>query len=208
MEYGKHRKDDVILFSVDKRTKPTFTATEGDNNNILEWSNISCSPVSVLRNSSIMVYKSSKNKYSYVDTREAQSLLEFGEQSVLQTNTEINGSKEAYFNARSAKEYNPEFDYSYTIVVPYAPNLQLGDYVEVISNYKYLNDIKPIESIQIKYANGTKPTIQTTLGLGEIEPYLRIKREMQLLRRRNKEKTTFSSSAQPVDDADIYVWEQ
>ena len=208
MEYGKHRKDDVILFSVDKRTKPVFTATEGDNNNILEWSNISCSPVSVLRNSSIMVYKSSKNKYSYVDTREAQSLLEFGEQSVLQTNTEINGSKEAYFNARSAKEYNPEFDYSYTIVVPYAPNLQLGDYVEVISNYKYLNDIKPIESIQIKYANGTKPTIQTTLGLGEIEPYLRIKREMQLLRRRNKEKTTFSSSAQPVDDADIYVWEQ
>lgn len=209
INYGKHRCDDKIIFSVDNQTKPLFTATEGDDNNILEWSNISCSPVTVVRNTSVCVYKDAKGKYQYVDTRNINSMLEYGEQTTLQTNSEVSGSKEAYFLARNSKEFNPEFDYTYTIVIPYAPNLQLKDIVEVIANNKFLNDIKPIESLQIKYDNGTKPTIQTTLGLGEIEPYLRIKQDMQKLRTANKKKSThFSGTATPIDDEEIYAWDQ
>ena len=209
INYAKHRCDDRIIFSVDNQTKPLFTAQEGDDNNILEWSNISCSPVTVLRNTSICVYKDAKGKYQYVDTRDVDSMLQYGEQTTLITEGEVSGSKQAYFLARNSKDFNPEFDYTYTIVVPYAPYLQLKDLVEVIAYQKFLNDIKPIESIQIKYNNDTKPTIQTTLGLGEIEPFLRIKEDMQKLRTANKKKSThFSTSASPVDDEEIYEWDQ
>lgn len=209
INYAKHRCNDKIIFSVDDQTKPRFTAEEGDDNNILEWSNISCSPVSSVRNTSVCVYKDAKGKYQYVDTRNVDSMLKYGEQTTLQTNSEVSGSKEAYFLARNSSEFNPEFDYTYTIVVPYAPNLQLKDIVEVIANNKFLNDIKPIESLQIKYDNNTKPTIQTTLGLGEIEPFLRIKQDMAKLRTANKKKSThFSTTANPVDDDEIYAWDQ
>lgn len=209
IEYAKHRCNDKIIFSVDNQTKPAFTATEGDDNNILEWSNISCSPVSSVRNTSICVYKDSKGKYQYVDTRNIESMLMYGEQTTLITNSEVSGSKEAYFLARNNNEFNPEFDYTYTIVVPYAPYLQLKDIVEVIANQKFLNDMKPIESLQIKYDNATKPSIQTTMGLGEIEPFLRIQQDMHKLRTANKKKAThFSTTASPVDDVEIYAWDQ
>ena len=72
-----------------------------------------------------------------------------------------------------------------------------------------MNDIKPLESIQIKYSHSKKPSIQTTLGVGELEPYLRIKQDMQNLRVENKKKSTyFSSSASPVLDDDIFIWDR
>ena len=208
MNYGKHRKDDVINFSIDNQTKPRLVLTEGDNNNILEWTNISCSPVSSLRNKSICVFKNVKGKYNYVDTVELDNVLEYGERTTLQTSSDEIGSKEAYFNARSSTSFNPEFDYTYSIVTPYAPNLQLGDLIEVISNYQYLNDIKPLESIQIKYSYNTKPVIQTTVGIGELEPYLRIKQDIQQLRVQNKDSTVFSSSAVPIEDENIFIWDR
>lgn len=208
MIYGRHRKDDIITFSVDNQTKPRFTLFDGDDSNILNWSSISCSPVSTLRNRSICVFRNTKDKYAYVDTGSARSMLLYGEHSTLQTISEQIGSKEAYFNARNSKEYNPEFDYSYTLVTPYAPNLQIGDLIETISDYKYLNDIKPLESLKIDYNNNQKPSIQTTLGVGELEPYLRIKQDMQEMRRETKRKSTyFGSTASPIQNDDIYIWD-
>lgn len=209
MTYGKHRHQDIINFSVDNQTEPRFVVTEGDDNNILGWGNITCSPVKSLRNMSICVFKNAEGKYNYVDTGSTRSMLMYGGQFTLQTLSEQTGSKEAYFTARNTKEYNPEFDYTYSVTIPYAPNLQLGDLIESISDYQYLNDIKPLESIQIKYNNATKPSIQTTLGVGELEPYLRIKEDMQELRKANKKKSTsFSSSAEAIQDDDIYIWDR
>ena len=208
MIYGKHRKDDIINFSVDNQTKPRFTLFDGDDSNILDWTNISCSPVSSLRNRSICVFRNTRDKYAYVDTGSARSMLLYGEQATLQTISEQIGSKEAYFNARNSKDYNPEFDYNYTLVTPYAPNLQIGDLIETISDYKYLNDIKPLESIKIEYKHTTKPSIRTTLGVGELEPYLRIKDEMQQLRVENRRKSTyFGATASPIQDDDVYIWD-
>ena len=71
-----------------------------------------------------------------------------------------------------------------------------------------MNDIKPLESLKIEYRHTTKPSIQTTLGVGELEPYLRIKDEMQQLRVENKRKSTyFGSTAEPVQDDDVYIWD-
>ena len=208
IDYATHRVNDRVMFSVDKQNKAKFKAQEGDNDNILEWSNISCSPVSVLRNRSISVFKNSKEKYEYVDTGDVKNILMYGEQATLSTDSEVNGSKQAYYIARNNKDYNPEFDYTYTIVVPYAPNLQLGDLVETISYSKYLNDIKPLESLQINYSSDKRPSIRSTLGLGEIEPFLRIKQDMQKLRKANKKKNTFSTTATPVKDDSIYEWDR
>ena len=207
-EYGKHRCDDKIFFGINNQTKTKFTATEGDNNNILEWSNITFNPVSSLRNKSICVFKQANSEYAYVDTGDLKSILSYGEQTTLQTISDQISSKEAYFNAKNSTEYNPKQDFSYTIIVPYAPKLNIDDLVEVISNNKVLNDIKTVESIKVHWTNTDKPTIQTEIGLGELEPYLRIKKEQEKLRKQAKAKTTyFGRTATAIEDAEIYIWD-
>ena len=90
----------------------------------------------------------------------------------------------------------------------YAPNLKLGDLVQVISNSRKLNDIKTIESIKVTYDIKQMPRIQTEIGLDELEPFLRIKKEMQDMRNNTKKKNTnFSSTATPVQDEDVYIWD-
>lgn len=208
MTYGKHRYEDKINFSVNDQTEPAFIATEGDNNNILDWSNISYSPVADLRNKSTCVFKNAAGKYEYVETADLESILRYGEQTTLQTSSEQISSKEAYFNARNSADYNPEQEYSYTIVIPYAPHLQLGDLIQVISNSKKLNDVKTLESLKVKFNVNQIPKLQSELGLNELEPFLRIRKEQEKLRDLTRNNTTvFSSTATPVDDEEVYIWD-
>ena len=208
MTYEQHRCDDRIHFRVDNDNTVKFYATEGDDNNILDWSNITYTPVSTLRNKSICVFKDTANKYKYVDTADIGSMLNYGEKTTLQTISEQTGSKEAYFNARNSADYNPEQQYTYTIIVPYAPKLELGDLVQVVSNYRKLNDVKTVESIKITYKNTQMPTIQTEIGLDEIEPYLRVRKEQENLRKQAKsDKTYFGRTASPIEDEEIYIWD-
>lgn len=209
-EYGKHRCDDKIYFGINNNITPKFVATEGDENNILEWSNINYSPVSDLKNKSVCVFKQASNKYAYVDTGDIESIIGYGEQTTLETISDQIGAKEAYFNVKNSKEYNPEQSFSYTIIVPYAPKLQLDDLVEVIANRSTLNDVKPVKSLKCHWTNDDKPSLQTEIGLDEIEPYLRIKKEQEQLRKSAKAKTTYfgrTATAYDRDDEDIYVWE-
>ena len=57
LEYSRHRKDDTIFFSVDSKSKPSFVAMEGDENNILNMTGISYTPRSNLFNNSTVVFK-------------------------------------------------------------------------------------------------------------------------------------------------------
>lgn len=208
MTYGNHRCDDKINFSINNQTKPVFVATEGDNNNILEWSSINCTPVSDLRNKSICVFKESDNKYSYVDTADIESMLNYGEQTTLNTESDIKGSKEAYFIARNSEEYNPDLEYSYTIKVPYAPLIRVGDLVEVIANAKQLSDVKTVQSVKVTFNKSDMPHIQTEIGLDEVEPFLRIRKEQEKLRKNARsDKTWFGRTANPVFDEEVYIWD-
>ena len=208
MSYENHRCDDRINFKVDNRTEIAFEAKEGDDNNILEWSNITYAPVSDLKNKSICVFKDSNSKYKYVDTADIESILRYGEKATLVTVSEQISSKEAYFNARNSDEYNPEEIYSYTILVPYAPKLNIGDLVSIVSNYKKLNDVKTVESIKISYNPNQIPRIRTEIGLDELEPYLRIRKEQEALRKQTRsDKTYFARTATPVENPEIYTWE-
>lgn len=209
MEYGEHRCDDKINFRVDNSINPVFTATEGNNNNILDWGNIGYDPANGLFNMSMCVFKNTvTKKYSYVDSRFPESILKYQEQCTLLTENELIGAKEAYWNARHNDKFNPEQEHTYTITVKGFPDVHLKDYVEVVANAKNLTALKECESVTMTYSNTTKPVIQTELGLGELAPDLQVAKNVRLLRKNAKSKTTsFSSTATPIIDTNIYEWD-
>ena len=209
MTYGLHRKDDKINFRVVNQSDIQYTATEGDNNNILSWNSISYSPISSMFNLSMQVYKGFDNLYYYVDTREPHSILEYGEQCTLATSNEAISPKEAYFNATMSDKLNPVQTYNFTITVPNMPNLRIGDLVKVVANAKKLNTVKEVQSIKVVFDTTKMPRIQTEIGLGELAPDLQLKKNIRKLRQdAKKESTVFYKSAIAVTDPIYYEWDK
>jgi len=209
MDYSEHRCNDKINFDISSNNNAVFTATEGDNNNILDWGNISFDPANELFNMSRCVFKQrNTNLYAYVGTKDINSILNYQEQCTLLTENEAIGAKEAYWNARHNEKFKSEITYNYTITVRGYPNLKLTDLVEIISDAKRLNTVKEVESISLKYDHKTKPVIQTELGLGELAPDLQLIQTVKKLRDSAKTKTTFfHDGASPIQDTEIYEWE-
>ena len=208
MVYGKHRCDDTLKFSVDNKTEPSFTAHEGDDNNILEISGISYTPRSNLFNRAITVFKTNKNKYKYVDTTDVESIFKYGEQTTLTTSSEVMGSKEAYYNAINNENYNPNETFNFSITLPFFVDTYVGDIVKVIANSRKLNTIKTVASVKYKVDNHKIPKIQTELGLGELPADLQIRKELREIRAMaKKESTYFTKSAEPVLDENVYEWD-
>ena len=212
MTYGLHRKDDQIHFRVNNSSNISFTASEGNDNNILSWNSISYSPLSSMYNMSICVFKEDenlKNQYYYVDSRSPPSVMKYGEQATLLTSNEPISKQEAYFNARMNPKYNPEQTYTFTITVPNYPTLHIGDFVRVIANAKKLNTVKEVKSLKITFDNGKMPRIQTEIGLDELAPDIQLKQNIRNLRASAKRETTdFSSSANAYTDDTIYEWDR
>ena len=209
MTYGLHRKDDKINFRVNNQTDTQYTATEGDNNNILSWNSISYSPIGSLFNMSMQVFKEKNTNYKYIDTKDSLSILNYGEQCTIKTNNDILGKEEAYFNAYHSDKFNPTQNYTYTITVPNCPNLNIGDLVKVIANAKKLNSVKEVNSIKIMFDIGKIPRVQTTLGLGELAPDIQLAKNIRKLRDTAKKETTeFSGGATPVTDEIYYEWDR
>lgn len=209
MSYGLHRRDDRINFRVANQTKEQYTASEGDNNNILQWGSISYSPVGSLFNMSMQIFKLENNEYKYIDTKDSKSILNYGEQCTLQSNNEVMGEREAYFNATTSDKYNPTQTYTYTITVPNYPKLKIGDLVKVVANAKKLNSVKEVKSIKIKFDTGKMPRIQTELGLDELAPDIQLQKTLRTLRSSTKqETTTFNTGATPVTDEIYYEWDR
>lgn len=213
MEYALHRKDDVINFKVDNQSEPTYTATEGNDNNILSWGSISYTPVSNLFNNSIYVYKKifeNGTYYRFVNAKDSNSVLRYGEQTTLQTNSEVVSDKEAYYNARKKSDkFNPRETFSYTITVPFSPDINIGDLVKVVADAKKLNTIKRVESVKYTYDYSKIPRLQTTIGLNELEPDLQLKKTLREMREATKQESTlFSTTAKGIDDPNVYQWEK
>ena len=209
MVYGLHRKDDRINFRVANQSVEQYTASEGDNNNILSWNSISYSPIGSLFNMSMQVFKLANGKYKYIDSRNSQSIMNYGEQCTLQTSNASITEKEAYFNAVTNDKFNPNQTYTYTITVPNYPNLRIGDLVKVVANAKKLNDIKEVKSIKIEFKHDRVPRIQTTIGLDELDPNVQMRENIRKLRENTKnESTSFDSTATPVTDEIYYEWDR
>lgn len=209
MTYGLHRNDDRINFRVDNQANPSYTATEGDNNNILAWNSISYTPISSMFNLSMEVFKDFSGKYYYVDTRNPQSILRYQEQCTLHTTNESISKEEAYYMACMNEKIMSEQTYSYSITVPNYPDLRLGDLVKVVANTKKLSTIKELKSIKISFDTSKIPRIRTELGLDELAPDIQLKENIRNLRKSAKKDTTsFSSSAIVVNDENLYKWDR
>ena len=207
-KYGKHRCDDKINFAIDNKSEPVFIAKEGDDNNILEISGISYTPRSTLYNNSTVVFKDAEGKYKYIDTRTPESILKYGEQVTLQTATDAIGKHEAYYKALTNDKYNPTETFNYQLNLPYFVNIHVGDLIQTIANSRKLNTIKTIASVKYEYSHKQIPKIQTDVGCGELPIDLQIRKELRELRKLAKKQTTnFSSTAEPVNDDSIYVWD-
>ena len=212
MSYGVHRKDDRINFRINNSSNISFTATEGNDNNILSWNSISYSPLSSMFNMSIVVFKEDadrKSNYFYVDSRSPHSILHYGEQATLLTSNEPISKEEAYYNARMNPKFNDRQTYSFTITVPNYPSIQLGDYVKVLANAKKLNTVKEVKSLKITFNSGKMPRIQTEIGLDELAPDIQLKQNIRKLRTSARtESTDFTSSASPKIGDDLYLWDR
>lgn len=208
MEYGLHRHQDKINFYIDPSNEPVFHATEGDSNNILNWGNISYDPANSLFNMSRCVFKNNtNNNYSYVDTKDAESILNYQEQCTLQTENEGIGEKEAYWRAKHSDKYNPVETYTFTITVKGLPDVRLKELVKVTANLQKLNTIKEVNSLTLNYKKDTKPVLQTEMGLGELAPDIQVLKNIKKLRDDAKKETThFYGTASPIDNDDIYEW--
>lgn len=207
-QFAKHRCDDIINFSVDNQTEPKFIAHEGDDNNILRINGISYSPRSKLFNNSTVVFKNSSDRYKFVESRSPQSVLKYQEQTSLITSNEKIGSKEAYYMAINNTNYNPSETFDFSVVLPYFVPLQVGDLVQVIANSKKLNTIKTVASVKYDCDHSQIPKIQTEVSLGELPIDIQIKKDLQEIRKMAKKETTsFSGTAEPIEDIEIYEWD-
>lgn len=213
MEYSQHRKDDVINFMVDNQTQPKFIAEEGDDNNILSWGNITYTPVTTLFNNSIYVYKKQFKDnayYKYVNSKDSTSVLKYGEQSSLQTTSEILSDAEAYYYSRvKTDKFNWKPLYTYTLSVVGTPDLDINDLVQVKADAQKLNTIKTVESLKVEYDYSKIPRISTEIGLGELAPDFQLQKLLRELRDIAKQESTlFSGSATKITDSDVYQWER
>ena len=208
MVYAKHRCDDVINFSVDTQNEPVWVAKEGDESNVLDISGISYTPRNSLFNTSIVVFKDSKEKYKYVNSHDISSVLRYGEQVTLATSSEIIGSREAYYNAVNNSKYNPSETFNFSITLPYFVKTKVGELGQVIANSRKLNTIKTVASVKYSWSNKQIPKVQTEIGLGELPMDLQIKKELRAMRASaKKESTHFSSSAEAITDEEVYEWD-
>lgn len=206
--FAKHRCDDIINFAVDNQTEPKFVAHEGDRNNILDITGISFTPRNKLFNNSSVVFKDETDKYRYVESRYPSSVLNYQEQTSLITSNEKIGSKEAYYLALNNSNYNPIETFDFTIVLPYFVNLQVGDLVQVIANSKKLNTIKTVSSVKYDCDYTQIPKIQTEISLGELPVDLQVQEELREIRKMAKKETTsFSGTAMPIEDTEVYEWD-
>ena len=83
--------------------------------------------------------------------------------------------------------------------------------MKVIANMKKLNTLKDVKSIVLNYNIDDKPVLQTELGLGELAPDIQIDKTIKQMRDSAKKETTYFDAergAIPIDNEDIYEWEQ
>lgn len=196
MRYGKHRYLDHLDFYKDEEfQKPTHTYSQGYDGNILEISSVNYNPLSSLKNNSIVVFKSQKDSndessiaYDYVQSKIAKSILKYGEYTTLTSASDTISSREAYYQARTNKEFANDMEFTYTITVLGYDGVEIMDWVETLMNRKYYNDVKRVHSIEINGDVNKTPSERTTLGLGAIDKKMRVQKRLIEQRKKSKQK--------------------
>ena len=189
----KRYNDKIIFYKDDQYTEPADynIFKQGVEGNILTVSNIQYSPITTLKNSSICVYKSQEDNhneesltYNYTQSCYLDSVLEYGEHTVMTTASDNISDLEAFYRARTNKDFQDNMDISYSIQVAGYTGTELMDYVKTLMSNDYLNSIKRVNSIEITGNVEQRPMIKTTLGLGAIDRAMALSKKLQDDRKR------------------------
>lgn len=196
IRYGKYRYQDRIDFYKDTEyNTPQREYTQGYNGNILSVSSVTYAPLSTLHNNSIVVFKSQPDsndehsiKYEYVQSRYPDSVLRYGESTVMSTASENVSPYEAYYQARVNKDFMVNMDIAYSIVVAGFDGIEIMDWARTVMNRSFYNDIKRVNSIEVTGDVTQRPMIKTTLGLGAIDKKMRVQKKLAQQRKSAKKK--------------------
>lgn len=189
----KRYNDKIIFYKDDQYTEPADynIFKQGVEGNILNVTNIKYSPITTLKNSSICVYKSQEDNhneesltYNYTQSCYLDSVLEYGEHTVMTTASDNISDLEAFYRARTNKDFQDNMDISYSIQVAGYTGTELMDYVKTLMSNDYLNSIKRVNSIEITGNVEQRPMIKTTLGLGAIDRAMALSKKLQDDRKR------------------------
>ena len=169
------------------------------DSNILSIDNRSYNPVNNLINDSIKVYKTQDDptddstiRYTYVQSRDPQSILRYGDCEDVETISDTISAYEAYYKAQTNKKliHNRtgvnDNNWSYTLTLEGLIDCYVGDPIECIFDNPVLNDTKTIESIEYNYDPNKRPMWRTKVGCGEVDPILKGQKMMEEQRRNTK----------------------
>lgn len=195
VRYGKHRYLDHIDFYKDEDYKDTdYEYSQGYNGNILEVTSVNYAPLSTLRNNSITVYKCQPDSndestihYNYSQSRIPRNVLQYGEFTTIQSASDTISDWEAYYLARTNKEYMDNMEFSYSLTVVGYDGIEIMDWAKTFMNRKFYNDVKRVNSIEVSGDVTKRPMVRTTLGLGAIDKKMRVQRN--LIQQRKQLKT-------------------
>lgn len=215
VQYAPKRYNDKIVFYKDSQyTEPAEynVFKQGAHGNILTVSNIQYSPITTLKNSSICIYKSQSDNhneesltYNYTQSCYLDSVLEYGEHTVMTTASDNISDLEAFYRARTNKDFQENMDISYSIQVAGYTGTELMDYVKTVMNNEYLNSIKRVNSIEITGNVEQRPMIKTTLGLGAIDRAMALDKKLQRDRKlARNEKADVVGGIQFVDTTHLF----
>lgn len=211
MVYGDVRYNDFLDFYL-KSTDPVFTIRE-DSANFLGMSNLTYSPLEKTHNSSYQLFKEKQkngtDEWKYVNSRVPQSVLVYGEHSVVGKMDDGTGKTEAYHKARYyTDEFTSDMPFTYTVEWKGIPPIKVGDSVECVFDQSEYNDVKVVESLRYRCTNDDACNFITEIGLGELSPMLKLKRQMRNQRRRTKaQRTKYEGGAIYPDENTLYEFE-
>ena len=117
--------------------------------------------------------------YNYTQSAYFDSILEYGEHTVMTTASDNISDLEAFYRARTNKDFQENMDISYSIQVAGYTGTELMDYVKTLMSNDYLNTIKRVNSIEITGNVEQRPQIKTTLGLGAIDRKMALDKKLQ-----------------------------
>jgi hypothetical protein len=226
MEYGDFRFNDYLRFKTetedDGDTLLTYTKLNGEtvtqkvglfvrqDSNVISIDNITYDPINTLVNDSIKVFKTQSDpaddttiKYNYVQSRNPESILRYGDCEDVESLSETTSPWEAYYLAYTNDKLIHRDKlangcaYTYTVTIEGVPAMMgIGKKAYCTFDNPMLNDIKTVESIEVDYDVSKRPRIRTKLGLGEVENIQKGRLDMQQQRVEIKNRrSTYSDGA-------------
>lgn len=214
IRYGDYRYQDHLDFYKDEEYKDTkYEYSQGYNGNILAVNSVTYAPLNTLRNNSIVVFKTQIDeddeksvKYQYSQSRIPTSVLRYGEFTTIQSASDSISPFEAYFDARTSKEYAENMDIAYSITVEGYDGIEIMDWAKTFMNRKFYNDVKRVNSIEVNGDVTKRPMVRTTLGLGAIDKKMRVQKNLRE-QRKNIKKQSVEVTGGITFNTDTSFWE-